>query len=76
MKEVRSLIFSKVIRSRISHENTPKHPPSPRSEHLILHGSVCDSGLPDGCIQLIKTRIRNERNKLVYNTWFFILPNK
>ena len=55
MKEVRSLIFSKVIRSRISHENTPKHPPSPRSEHLILHGSVCDSGLPDGCIQLIKT---------------------
>ena len=76
MKEVRSLIFSKVIRSRSSHENTPKHPPSPRSEHLILHGSVCDSGLPDGCIQLIKTRIRNERNKLVYNTWFFILPNK
>lgn len=48
MKKVRLLIFSKVTRSWISYENTPKHPPSPRSEHLILPGGVCDSGPPDG----------------------------
>lgn len=56
MKKVRLLIFSKVTRSWISYENTPKPPPSPRSEHLILPGGVCDSEPPDGCIQLIKTR--------------------
>lgn len=47
-EKVRSLIFSKVTRSWISYENTPKHPPSPRSEHLILPGGVCDSEPPDG----------------------------
>lgn len=47
-EKVRLLIFSKVTRSWISYENTPKHPPSPRSEHLILPGGVCDSGPLDG----------------------------
>lgn len=48
MKKVRLLIFSKVTRSWISYENTPKHPPSPRSEHLILPDGICDSEPPDG----------------------------
>ena len=38
-------IFSKVTRNRISYENTPKHPPSPRSEHFILSCSLRNSGL-------------------------------
>lgn len=48
MKKVRSLIFSKEVKSWISYENTPKHPPSPRSEHLILPDGICDSEPPDG----------------------------
>ncbi len=30
------------------YENTPKHPPSPRSEHLILPSSIPIGGLLDG----------------------------
>lgn len=47
MKKVRSLIFLKEVKSWISYENTPKHPPSPSREHFILPDSVCDSGLID-----------------------------